>query len=317
MGTVPHAFMAGRQQTALLFGLVLCVIPAGSDADVPTATITMFSDAQCPCSAQFVSDVSHLLSGPAATTAGFGNGTIDFRQYFVPRCMDGVDACQPPLQHADLECIHGAGECVGHRYFLCAQRHSVLVDNTSPPQGAQPRRSSPLPPSYRQAPAWLAFQQCAYGRCQLCDVFTKLLCLVPCTTYLNFTDPQHNSIMRDCAAEVGLEWAALESCAKRGAAEGDALQHMSADVARAWNATYGTKGLPVVMLSFAAGGPQVHVRTRQAVPLFCGPTPLELLRALCADWPADALPAACNSTAQLCSLVQNATRLPECRRGSQ
>ena len=284
------------------------VSPSGPTADRPVVTVTMFSDAQCPCSAQFVSDVKHILDGPASA---FGASTTDFRQYFVPKCMDAFDTCKPPLATADLRCIHGAGECVGHRYFLCAMQQSDGLQSDV-------RNSSSSFPSYRESQRWLDFQQCAYGPCQLCDVFTELLCLTPCATYLNFTDVAHNRIMRDCAARVGLDWHELQACAATGAAEGDALQHASAGVCRARNATYGTKGLPVVTLTLsgpAGTAAPVRVETKQAIPLFCGPTPLELLRALCAVLPAGAAPSECASTRSLCGLVQNATRLPECAAG--
>ena len=55
----------------------------------------MYSDAQCSCSAQFVSDIMHILDGPAAALNVSGT---DFQQYFEPKCMDGFDTCKPPLQ---------------------------------------------------------------------------------------------------------------------------------------------------------------------------------------------------------------------------
>jgi hypothetical protein len=130
------------------------------------ATITMYSDAQCPCSAQFVSDAQHILDHPSFS------GLADFTQFFVPKCMDAIDTCAPMPSADDLKCIHGDDECVGHRYFLCAQHLTMNATHTPPGQI----------PTYRQTDRWLKFQQCSYGACEQCDVFTELLCLTPCAT---------------------------------------------------------------------------------------------------------------------------------------
>ena len=60
-------------------GLGLCVtLMAVCTADSNTTlTVTMFSDAQCPCSAQFTSDIRHILDLPEFAF-------LDFVQYFVP-----------------------------------------------------------------------------------------------------------------------------------------------------------------------------------------------------------------------------------------
>ena len=141
----------------------------------------MYSDAQCPCSAQFVSDVTAILEHPS-----FSNLT-DFTSYFLPKCMDAVDTCAPTPSADDLLCIHGDEECVGHRYFLCAQHLT-----------ARPNASAGDVPTYRTpgGKRWLQFQQCSYGACEQCDVFTELLCLTPCTTYETFTRPDKNDIMK-------------------------------------------------------------------------------------------------------------------------
>ena len=54
------------------------------------------------------------------------------------------------------------------------------------------------------------------------------------------------------------------------------------------------------------------VRTKQLIPLYCGPTPLELLRVLCDGLDVAARPPECVSTQGLCSVIQTASRLPEC-----
>jgi hypothetical protein len=72
-------------------------------------TVTMFSDAQCPCSAQFVADIEHLLK-----SATLRNGNVDFHQYFVPACMDAVDHCEVAKDpEYYTKCIHGDEECLG------------------------------------------------------------------------------------------------------------------------------------------------------------------------------------------------------------
>ena len=148
-----------------------------------------------------------------------------------------------------------------------------------------------------------------------CDVFTELFCLTPCATYTKFTDLAHNHIMQRCAASTGLDWDALERCAAVGSELGDKLQQGSAARSKADGATYGTKGLPVVTVGSGGGGrAPTLVRTAQKVPLYCGPTPLEFLRAMCGELGA-AAPAECRTTTGLCGLIQNASRLPDCRPG--
>eukprot|EP00040_Diaphanoeca_grandis_P014836 m.75368 g.75368 ORF g.75368 m.75368 type:complete len:284 (+) comp24779_c0_seq1:114-965(+) len=256
-------------------------------------TMTMFSDAQCPCSAQFVSDVKHILDNPMFAQ-------VDFEQYFEPKCMDAVDNCgtDPASSGKYFECIHGDEECLGHRYFLCAQ-HLSRQDN----------RSSMSPPSYRSSSKWLEFQSCSYGQCQECDVFTELLCLTPCTTYTTFTQPDKNHIMEQCAEKVGIDWDTLENCANGN--EAHQLQIASASVCRERKAPYGLKGLPVVTIGTKNAPSPTFVHTTQKIPLFCGPTPLEWLRTLCGEM--EAPPQACENTTTLCAIIQNATRLPECR----
>ena len=170
------------------------------------------------------------------------------------------------------------------------------------------------PPSYRQAKQWLEFQFCAYGECQKCDVFTELLCLKPCTTYEKFTKPDKNHIMQHCAARVGLDWPRLQACTATGS-EADTLQRASAAATRARQAIYGTKGLPVVTIG-TPGSTPTRVRTAQKIPFFCGPTPLEWLTVLCDTLAQEGRhpPRECGSTEGMCSVIVNATRLPECRR---
>ena len=214
----------------------------------------------------------------------------------MPHCRHSA-----PPQVADpqlFECIHGEEECLGHRFFLCAQQLAL------PAAGGNA--------SYRAATAWLDFQACSYGACMQCDVFTELACLTPCTTYLDFTKPAQNDIMKRCAAATGLDWGALQACAAPGAPLGQALQVTSARACIERRATYGTQGLPVVDV----GTTRIH--TTEKVPLFCGPTPVELLTGVCAELRARGtaaadMPPACASTAAMCAVIANSSRIPACK----
>jgi hypothetical protein len=260
-----------------------------SPMTAPDVTVTMFSDAQCPCSAQFVADVKYLLDQPQF-------GAVDFVQYFEPKCNDAVPHCKKVQPDPQLfECIHGDEECLGHRYFLCAQKLAV----------------GDGPVTYRAAAAWLDFQACSYGACMQCDVFTKLACLTPCTTYTTFTKPDKNDIMKNCAAQVGLDWGALQSCAAPNSTLGQQLQIASARECIDRKATYGTRGLPVVDVG------ATRLVTAQAVPLFCGPTPIEFLQGVCSELQAQGtavadLPPACASTPAMCQAIANSSRIPAC-----
>ena len=276
----------------------LCLFHNFASAANDTAgTVTMFSDAQCPCSAQFVADIEHLLKSESLK-----NGKVDFHQYFVPACMDAVDHCdaaKDPQYYT--KCIHGDEECLGHRYFLCAQNLTGTPGTV---------------PSYRDSQQWLNFQNCSYGQCSQCDVFTELLCLTPCTTYATFTQPSSNDIMKTCAGKTGINWEQLQQCANGPAAL--ELQKRSAEASRAAHAAYGTKGLPVVYIT-SPNGTQVQVKTAQPgapLPLYCGPTPLEVLRVICGNLlaadPTGNYPD-CASESTMCNAIAANWRLPECK----
>ena len=154
--------------------------------------------------------------------------------------------------------------------------------------------------------AGLEFQACSYGTCQECDVFTGLFCLTPCSTYTTFTKPTRNHIMQRCAQKLGISWPGLVQCANGTAA--DALQRASAGVCRARGMTYGTKGLPVVTIGAEGAPPSdaVVVHTTQKIPLFCGPTPMEVLKVICSAYQrsnAGQAPTECATTEVCCTLV--------------
>jgi hypothetical protein len=167
------------------------------------------------------------------------------------------------------------------------------------------------------SPTWLNFQNCSYGECSQCDVFTELLCLTPCTTYTTFTKPGSNDIMKTCAEKTGIDWEKLQQCANGPLAL--ELQKQSATESRIQRAAYGTKGLPVVYVA-SPNGTLVEVHTHQPgapLPLYCGPTPLEVLRAICtsllASSPTGNYPA-CTSEAAMCNAIAANWRLPECKK---
>jgi hypothetical protein len=79
---------------------------------------------------------------------------------------------------------------------------------------------------------------------------------------------------------------------------------------------FSIRRLPVVTVGVRGGGiPPTLVRTKQKIPLFCGPTPLEVLTMVCVAFGSDR-PVECTTTAAMCSVIANATRLPECRDGA-
>lgn len=207
--------------------------------------VEMFSDAQCPCSAQFVSDIAKTLATPGADTL------VDFNQYFV----SGSFLSNKP---APDKCIHGAKECLGQRFFLCARGD---WGNAS---------------TFRSSSAWLDFQRCAYGPCSGCAAIKGPQC--PCEQYTNFTDVG-NGILEGCARDLQLSWSELEGCATGASGRGEQLFEASSNHAYGAGVFYGLQGLPVVHVN----GQRVH--TRQLLPLTCGPTPAEVLAAIC-----DALP---------------------------
>ena len=280
--------------------LITLLFAASASTASDPLMVTMYSDAQCPCSAQFVADVKHLLDHPQLRDA------LDFQQFFEPKCNDALPHCKKAQPDPQLfQCIHGDEECLGHRYFLCAQHL------------AMPGASGA--PSYRNSTKWLDFQACSYGTCMQCDVFTELACLTPCTTYTSFTKPGQNDIMETCAAQVGLDWAALQACAAPNSSLAQALQVASARACIDRRATYGTRGLPVVDVG------ATRVSTSQALPLFCGPTPLEFLTTVCGELEERArgagavlsavagVPPACANTTTMCGIIANSSRIPACK----
>lgn len=163
--------------------------------------------------------------------------------------------------HKDVsKCIHGEGECVGQRHFACAQNMSVRGDE------------------------WIAFETCSYGKCTGCAAIEGKHC--PCETYTSFTEFSSNDIMKGCAATAGLEWDDLHACGT--GADGQALMEASSTRSNDDGITYGADGLAPIYVD------GVKVKTKQLIPVVCGPTPKEVKAAVCSALAAKgATPAAC------------------------
>ena len=59
--------------------LLALVVNSGSSSPTPALLLTMYSDAQCPCSAQFVSDVKHFLDNAPFNTSKYQLVSYNFR----------------------------------------------------------------------------------------------------------------------------------------------------------------------------------------------------------------------------------------------
>ena len=77
------------------------------------------------------------------------------------------------------------------------------------------------------------------------------------------------------AASAGLNWEALHACGT--GAEGQALMTASSRESIADKVTYGEDGLAPIYVNGQ------KVKTRQLIPLVCGPTPKEVAAAICAE----------------------------------
>ena len=85
--------------------------------------------------------------------------------------------------------------------------------------------------------------------------------------------------MKDCAAQVGLDWGALNSCgaaASGSGVGGDALMALSAGRANSDGVTYGVDGLAPIYVN------GIKVATKRLIPLDCGPTMKEIKKDVCA-----------------------------------
>jgi hypothetical protein len=236
-------------------------------AQQPLVRIDMYSDAQCPCSAQATSDMKALLDDPAFAA-------VDFNLWFVG---GGITGTEPG------KCIHGEDECVGQRFFSCAQNMSLAAV----PGAVGLRGGEFSGPSYRQSPLWLEFQRCSYGPC---DGSAAILGPShPCKTYTTFTETTKNTIMRDCAAKLNISWTELAGCGL--GARGQALMAGSGQVSKQRKVEYGLQGLPVVRIN------GVEVKTHKLIPIVCGPSPEEVRKAVCEAFPAASRPAKCGGGA--------------------
>jgi len=230
-------------------------------AALPSAPVmlTHYSDAQCPCSARLPHDVAANFLD---FDAGY-EGLVDFNQFFVGDLKKDVH-----------HCIHGEGECVGQRHFVCAQN----MTSTNFTQL-----------SYQDSKEWFDFQVCSYGSCKDCPAIEGAHC--PCYNYTIFNDFTKNDVMKDCAAQVGLDWGKLNGCgaaASGSGVGGDALMALSAGRANGDGVTYGVDGLAPVFVN------GVKVPTKRLIPLDCGPTMQEVKKSVCAALLAKGhTPAAC------------------------
>lgn len=233
-----------------------------------SVTITHYSDVQCPCSARVPQDMKqHFLDNPDFA------GLVDFEQFFVGDLTKNVS-----------KCIHGEGECVGQRHFACAQNMSLDVSNGG------------VPP-YSKSKKWLNFEACSYGPCTNCAAILGPHC--PCSNYTTFTDFEKNDLMKQCASATGLPWDELHKCGT--SAQGQALMEASSSRSNAAGITYGVDGLAPL---FVDG---VKVKTKQLIPIVCGPIPKEVKVAVCAALKAKgSTPPAC---AQASSIAKDAPRV--------
>ena len=210
----------------------------------PQAMLTHYSDAQCPCSARVPADVKlNFLDNPDF------EGLVDFQQFFVGDLKKDVS-----------KCIHGETECVAQRHFACAQKMSG--DEVG---------GAAMPP-YSQTSKWLDFEACSYGPCTNCAAILGKHC--PCETYTDFTDYDKNDIMKNCSATFGLDWDELHGCGTSDL--GQQLMEVSSNRSNADGITYGADGLAPYFLDGA------KIKTRQLIPIVCGPVPKEVEKAVCA-----------------------------------
>jgi hypothetical protein len=228
----------------LLLLLSLAAPAAAAAAANSTILVEMYSDAQCPCSAQFTWDIKNLMDDPDFEA-------VDMRLWFVG---GGATGTEPG------KCIHGEGECVGQRFFVCAQNMSR--SHSRPPLPPTPTAPGLFGPSYRQTSQWLEFQRCAYGPCD--GSMAVLGASHPCKTYTTFNEFTKNDIMQRCAKQVGLDWGELSACG--GGARGQALLTQSGEVSKQRHVEYGLQGLPVVRIN------GVLVKTHKLIPVVCGPS---------------------------------------------
>ena len=304
--TAPSPPSCASHKTRAACPPIACEWSGAACAAKTIMTVEMYSDAQCPvraqpplrasllrhqmrrqprytlltrrrrrtpqCSAQATSDFKALLDDPEFAA-------VDFKLWFVG---GGITGTEPG------KCIHGEGECVGQRFFSCAQ-------NMSLPSGAGLEPVT-FPPSYRESPLWLEFQRCSYGAC---DGSAAILGPShPCKTYTTFTETTKNTIMKDCATKLNISWTALAQCGL--GARGQALMTASGEYAKKHKVEYGLQGLPVVRVKVLDTFTQV--KTKKLIPIVCGPSPEEVLKAICSapdTWTAATYPSKCPPTAAL------------------
>eukprot|EP00039_Didymoeca_costata_P003120 m.65195 g.65195 ORF g.65195 m.65195 type:complete len:238 (-) comp11717_c0_seq2:1619-2332(-) len=158
------------------------------------------------------------------------------------------------------KCIHGEEECVAQRHFACAQN---------------------LSQSHLQ---WLSFEECSYGHCKDCAAIDGPHC--PCYNYTIFPEYNKNSIMETCAKSTGFDWTELHQCGT--SSKGQRLMELSSAHSNADGITYGVDGLAPIYLDGQ------KIKTKEPIPVVCGPTPTEVHNAVCARLKAlGATPAAC------------------------
>ena len=138
-----------RLLAAATFSAAVAAVAAADSSS--TVDIIVYSNTQCPCSAQFVSDTKQFLLDDASF-----KGMLTFRQRF---------AGDPANVN---KCIHGPEECVGDTHFLCAQNAS----------------KAGIFGDYVEDPRWLDFQFYAYGTCTACAAIMGPQC--PCDQYTTF-----------------------------------------------------------------------------------------------------------------------------------
>ena len=236
-----------------------------SQQSTASVMLTHYSDAQCPCSARIPDDMKkHFLGNDE------WQGMVDFQQFFVGDLSKNVS-----------KCIHGEEECVAQRHFACAQYLSLEGgDDSCPPYSATSK--------------WLDFEACSYGNCTDCAAILGPQC--PCATYTTFTNYQSNDIMKLCAEKSGLSWEKVHTCGT--SEQGQQLMERSSTQSNADGITYGIDGLAPIFLDGE------KIKTKQIIPLTCGPTPEEVKSAVCAKLATKGQrPPACIDRTEMCEVI--------------
>jgi hypothetical protein len=171
--------------------------------------VEIMVESYCPCSGAWESGFAEHMVPQIGEV-------VELRRFFDAKA-NGTQHCCNPSADDKAACMHGKTECTANALQRCVQAH------------------------YPQWMIWLNFTNCVNGPCDTRpDAFG-------CKYQFAVGQPKDLEREKSCAADMGLDWQAINACWTGD--EASSLMQQDADRSDSMPEQYGITGLPVVWVA--------------------------------------------------------------------